>query len=236
MATVARERTVLCFGDSNTWGYQPGSRERHGGERYQHVVRHPRDVRWPGVLQKDLGDAWHVVEAGLNGRTSVFEDQLGDKCGLRHIGPVLESAAPIDLVIVMLGTNDLKTRHGASAYEIAEGAARVADVARSSPYGPGGVAPAVLLVAPAPIASLTGWAERDPEAFEGFETMYRGSLETSREFAKQYARVARVRGMGFLDAGSHLQTSDVDGVHWSSEAHGAFGRAVAKAMRDNFDF
>jgi hypothetical protein len=83
------------------------------------------------------------------------------------------------------------------------------------------------LVAPAPIGSLAGWAERDPEAYDGFETTYRGADITSRAFAQQYARVARVRGIAFLDAGAHVTSSDVDGVHGSREAHGAFGRAVA---------
>ena len=128
----APERTVLCFGDSNTWGFEPGTQ-----------ARYPRDARWPGVLAAALGAGWHVVEAGLNGRTTVFDDPLGDKNGLRHLGPVLESAAPVDLVVVMLGTNDLKTRFGASAYEIAEGAGRIADAVRASAAGPAGGAPQV---------------------------------------------------------------------------------------------
>ena len=88
---ASAQRTVLCFGDSNTWGYVPGT-----GERYA------RDVRWPGVLQRALGDARHVVEAGLDGRTTVFDDPLGDKRGRAHLGPVLESASPVDVVVLML--------------------------------------------------------------------------------------------------------------------------------------
>jgi lysophospholipase L1-like esterase len=212
-------RTVLCFGDSNTWGYEPGTGARFG-----------RHVRWPGVLQRELGGAWHVVEAGLNGRTTVFEDPLGDKCGRRHIGPVLESAAPADVVIVMLGTNDLKTRFCASAYEIAEGAGAIVDAVLAGAWGPHDGAPDVLLVAPPPLATLAGWEARDPEAYEGFETMWRDGIVTSRAFARQYARVARSRGVGFLDAGLHVATSEVDGVHWAAEGHEAFGCAVASAV------
>jgi lysophospholipase L1-like esterase len=214
------ERTVLCFGDSNTWGYEPGT-----GDRY------PRAVRWPGVLAAELGAAWHVVEAGLNGRTTVFEDPLGDKRGLRHLGPVLESAAPVDAVVVMLGTNDLKTRFGASAYEIAEGAGRIVDAVQGGASGPGGGAPAVLLVAPPPLADVAGWAARDPDAYAGFEEQWRGAQATSRGFARQYARVARVRDVAFLDAGAFVATSDVDGIHWAAEGHAALGRAVATALR-----
>jgi lysophospholipase L1-like esterase len=217
---VTEAGTVLCFGDSNTWGYEPGTGTRYG-----------RTVRWPGVLATELGAGWHVVEAGLNGRTTVFEDPLGDKQGLRQLGPILESAAPVEAVVLMLGTNDLKTRFRASAYEIAEGAGRLVDAVRGSVAGPAGAAPKVLLVAPPPLATLAGWAARDPAAFEGFEEGWRDALTTSRAFARQYARVAHVRGVPFLDAGAHVATSEVDGVHWAAEGHAALGRAVAAALR-----
>jgi lysophospholipase L1-like esterase len=213
-------RTLLCFGDSNTWGYEPGT----DGRRY------PLSVRWPGVAAAALGDAWHVVEAGLNGRTTVFEDPLGDKLGLRHLGPILESAAPVAVVLIALGTNDLKTRLGASAYEIAEGAGVLVDRVLASAAGAGGAAPAVLLVAPPPIAELDGWAARDPASYEGFEEGWQGARERSLRFAVQYARVARVRGVAFLDAGEHVTTSPLDGIHWSPEGHAAFGRAVATRL------
>ncbi|MBA2665638.1 MAG: SGNH/GDSL hydrolase family protein [Trueperaceae bacterium] len=215
-ASQSEARTVVCFGDSNTWGYRPGA-----GTRW------PADVRWTGVLAHELGATWRVVEAGLNGRTTVFEDPLGDKCGKRHLGPVLESAAPVDVVIVLLGVNDLKTRFGASAYEIAEGAGVIVDAIRAGAFGPHGSAPQVLLVAPPPLATLSGWEERDAEAFAGFATMWRDAERTSRDFGRQFARVAGVRDVGFLDAAEHVTTSDVDGVHWDAEAHEAFGRAVA---------
>ena len=213
-------RTLLCFGDSNTWGFEPGT-----------MARYPRTVRWPGVAGTALGDGWQVVEAGLNGRTTVFEDPLGDKAGVRHLGPVLESAAPVDVVVIALGTNDLKTRMAASAYEIAEGAGVLVDRVRASLAGPGGGAPGVLLVAPPPIADVDGWATRDPGAYEGFEQGWDGAVARSQAFAVQYARVARVRGVPFLDAGAHVRSSPVDGIHWTPAGHAAFGRAVAEAVR-----
>ena len=97
-------RTILTYGDSNTWGSIPS-----GGGRY------PRSVRWPGVLAATLGSGWHVVEAGLRGRTTIFDDPMGDRNGARHQESVLASAAPVDVVVLLLGTNDLKTRFAASA-------------------------------------------------------------------------------------------------------------------------
>jgi len=216
---MTEPRTLLCFGDSNTWGSEPGT-----GARY------PRAVRWPGVAAGALGDGWQVVEAGLGGRTSVFEDPLGDKLGLRHLGPVLDSAAPVDVVALVLGTNDLKTRFHASAYEIAEGAGVLVDRVRGSLAGPSRRAPEVLLIAPPPVVAVDGWARRDPGAYGGFEQGWAGARERSLHFAAQYARVARVRGVAYLDAGAVVTSSDVDGIHWSPAGHAALGRAVAAAV------
>jgi lysophospholipase L1-like esterase len=212
-------RSLLCFGDSNTWGFEPAS-----------MARYPRRVRWPGVAAAALGDGWHVVEAGLNGRTTVFEDPLGDLAGIRHLGPVLDSAAPVDVVVIALGTNDLKTRLSASAYEIAEGAGMLVDRVLASDAGPGERAPGVLLVAPPPLVDVGGWAARDPDAYAGFEQGWQAAVERSLHFAAQYARVARVRGVAFLDAGEHVVSSALDGIHWPPEGHDAFGRAVAAAV------
>ncbi len=216
---MSEPRTLLCFGDSNTWGFEPAT-----------MARYPRSVRWPGVAAVALGDGWHVVEAGLNGRTTVFEDPLGDKAGVRHLGPVLESAAPVDVVVITLGTNDLKTRLSASAYEIAEGAGVLVDRVLTSDLGADARAPGVLLVAPPPLVDVGGWAERDPASFDGFEQGWQGAVERSLHFAAQYARVARVRGVPFLDAGPHVVSSDLDGIHWAPDGHAAFGRALAAAV------
>lgn len=208
--------TLLAFGDSNTWGSEPGT-----GARY------PRSLRWPGVLAGELGPRWHVVEAGLSGRTTVFEDPLGDKAGVRHLGPVLASAAPVSLVILLLGTNDLKTRFSASAYEIAEGAGVLIDLVKQSSAGPGGRAPAVLLVAPPPVVSVAGWEARDPELYRNFEQGWANAEARSLHFAAQYARVAHARGVPCFDAGSVIASSPVDGIHWSLAAHAALGHALA---------
>ncbi len=147
-------KTILCYGDSNTWGSDPET-----GDRF------PEDTRWPGVVRRTLGDGYHVIEEGLPGRTTVREDPIeGEhKNGRAYLRPCLESHRPIDLVTLMLGTNDLKQRFGSSASDIAQGAASLAEMALRSGCGPGGGAPAVLLVAPPPVGRLTDMGQM----FEG---------------------------------------------------------------------
>ncbi len=129
---------LLCFGDSNTWGYVPGS-----GQRF------PLQVRWPGVLQARLGSRWRVIEEGLNGRTTIHQDPERDGRNARlFLGPLLESHAPLDLLILMLGTNDLMPCYASSAADVAAGVGILLDIVATSGAGPSATAPAVLLVAP----------------------------------------------------------------------------------------
>lgn len=125
-------RTLVCFGDSNTWGYVPGS----GGERF------PREQRWPVVLQRELGDEWEVIAEGLSGRTATVErpDSEG-RNGLPYLLPCLLSHAPVDLVVIFLGTNDVNF---VEDDRVARCVARLVDVARRVPVG------GVLVVCPAP--------------------------------------------------------------------------------------
>jgi lysophospholipase L1-like esterase len=198
---------IMCFGDSNTWGYDPAT----GG-------RFPGDVRWTGVLQAELGPAFRVIEEGLNGRTTVWEDPVeGDKMGRRHLVPCLESQAPLDLVVLMLGTNDLKMRCAAPASDIAAGVGVLLDIIARSTAGRAGAAPRVLLLAPPPLVKLTAYAE-----------MLEGGTEKSLLLGKLYAELARAKGCAFLDAGKIVRASDLDGVHLERAEHRALGAAIAR--------
>ncbi|MFZ4768284.1 MAG: GDSL-type esterase/lipase family protein, partial [Roseimicrobium sp.] len=136
-------KTILCYGDSNTWGFVPESIT----EAFPR--RHPRDVRWTGVLQRELGAEYHVIEEGQNGRTTVHDDPINlHRNGRTYLPACLESHKPIDLVVLMLGTNDLKAMFGLSAPEIAAGAGQLATVILRSDTGPHATAPKILLVAP----------------------------------------------------------------------------------------
>ena len=207
-------RTVVCYGDSNTWGFDPET-----GERFA------PDMRWPGVLARGLGGGFRVVEEGLSGRTTVRDDPIegAHKNGRTYLRACLESHKPIDLVALMLGTNDLKGRFSAPASDIAQGAASLAEEVLRSGCGPGGGAPAVLLVAPPPLGRLTELAE-----------MFEGSAEKSARFAGHYRRFAEQYGCWSLDAGAVAASSDLDGIHLEAGEHRKLGEAVAARVAEIF--
>ncbi len=203
-------KTVLCYGDSNTWGYVGGT-----GERFA------PDVRWTGVMQTALGEGYRVIEEGLNGRTTVWDDPIeGDKNGETYLRPCLETQKPIDLVVLMLGTNDLKRRFSLSAYDIAAGAEKLVRLILSSEAGPQHRAPKVLLVCPASVRALTDFAEMFGE----------DARERSKRMPAHYAAVAQRCGCGFFDASSVISVCAADGIHLEADAHATLGKALADAV------
>jgi lysophospholipase L1-like esterase len=209
-------RTIVCFGDSNTHGAAPDGSGRLA-----------RDVRWPGVMRATLGAGYEVIEEGLNGRATVWETPLAPgRKGLDYLVPCLLSHEPVDLVTIMLGTNDLKSTYRVDASEIALAMGVLADTARRSLAGPGATPPRVLLVSPVPLAPPTDQGE-----LWGFGA----SAEKSRRLAKLYALTAERQGAAFFDAGSVATVSPLDGVHLDPAAHAALGAAMAEAVRAALD-
>jgi len=168
-------RSILCYGDSNTWGFDPVA-----GRRLR------PDQRWPGVLRLRLGDGYRVVEEGLNGRTTLWDDPIEGayKNGLAYLLPCLKSHKPLDLVVIMLGTNDLKGCFGVSASDIAQSAGRLTQTTLESGCGPAGDAPKVLLVAPPPLGPLG----------VGFAQMFEGGQAKSLRFSEQFGQARRPWG------------------------------------------
>lgn len=205
-------RTVLCFGDSNTWGFDPET-----GERF------PRDVRWPGRLQAALGDWWHVVEEGLNGRTATLDSPVADgKNGLAYLQPCLDSHAPLDAVLVALGTNDLAERYGLTATDVARAAARLAHVVARSEAGVDGAAPLPILVCPPRVGDTT-WDED-----------WAGAPAKSALLPERFRAVADEGGFELIDLGEVTRFSDLDGIHLDAAGHAAVAEHVAGALRRLF--
>jgi len=206
-------RTILCFGDSNTYGQIPGQGPL---DRYQLCQR------WPGVLARELGNAWHVIEEGLSGRTTVRDDPIEGtpKNGRSYLWPCLMSHAPIDLIIIMLGTNDLKIRFNQPASEVAMGiGCLVHDINDLAP-GPNAAAPEIMVVSPPPMHDdLKEW-----------EQIFRDAPRKSRELALQFEILADSLEVHFFDAGSVASCDPIDGFHMNSEAHEALGSALAREV------
>jgi lysophospholipase L1-like esterase len=202
---------VLCYGDSNTWGAATVSRP---DERYA------PDERWPGVLRAELGAEWLVIEEGMNGRTTVSDDPVEynpDRNGRTYLPACLYSHRPLDVVAIMLGTNDLKARFNKSAWEIAQGVGVLIDIVKGAGVGRGGGAPEIVVISPPVVLDhLPLHAE-----------MFAGAPAKSRALAGQYAAVAAERGVRFLDAGTVIASSKHDGFHLDPEAHVVLGRTVA---------
>jgi lysophospholipase L1-like esterase len=208
------ERVLVCFGDSNTHGSPPWSGVP--------TPRYGPDVRWPGVLAAALGPSWRVHEEGLPGRTTVHPDPVegGHLSGLAALPMVLGTHSPIDILVIMLGTNDLKARFGVGPADIAASVETLVHTGRGFCTGTGRPLPRILLIAPAPIT----------EVGENAET-FAGSAEKSRRLGAALRAAAQRLGIDFLDAGEHIRTSAVDGVHLDPDAHRALGAAVAAALR-----
>lgn len=216
-------RTVLCFGDSNTYGYDPQGRASGAAERY------PRAVRWCGVAQRALGDAWDLIEEGLNGRTFVYEDPWHIETHLSgaHVLPtLLKSHLPLDAVVIMLGTNDVKPAFSPTLPNIARSATVMLEQVRNFSWPASTCEPALLLVAPPRLR---------PQAAEGFFAEFdERSIELSEHFADVYRTVAQTEGCAFLDAASVASASDIDGIHLMPEGHEALGRAIASKLISMF--
>lgn len=209
-------KTVLCYGDSNTWGCPPVTSLRN-------IPRYGADLRWGSVMHSMLGSDYSVVEEGLGGRTTIWADPVeGEyKSGKMYLYACLESHYPIDLVCLMLGTNDLKHRFGLSAWDIAASAGTLVDIILGSTFAPGQAAPKVLLMCPPPVGKLT--------LFAG---MFEGALEKSQQLATYYREVAQDRGCEFFNAGDVIVSSDVDGIHFDAGEQQKLGRAVAARVKE----
>jgi lysophospholipase L1-like esterase len=213
-------KAILCFGDSLTYGANP----------ITGAPRHEYDDRWPGALARRLGTAAHVVAEGLGGRTTVHDDWFADadRNGARVLPTLLSSHGPLDLVIIMLGTNDLKPFHGRTADEASRGVARLVQIVRGHAAHQGEKQPKVLIVAP---PSIVDSANEDMIGHFGG----RGVIAESHNFAKAYERRARELGVHFFDAGTVAKADPADGVHLDADNTRAIGEGLVSLVKSILD-
>lgn len=211
-------RTILCYGDSNTYGTPPMADLDDWG-------RFDRDSRWPGVMAGHLGPGWNVIEEGHPGRTTVHDDPVEGphRNGLTILPAILESHRPIDLVILKLGTNDLKPRFSATAADIALSLGRLILTIRAFGVGPDGQAPQVLLAAPPPVEEAGCLA-----------AMFEGAAAKSRALGPAIEAEARRKAVALVKAGDVIAVSPRDGIHYEAEAHRRLGQVMAEAVQHHF--
>lgn len=214
-------KTILCYGDSNTYGYNPET-----GFRY------PYEQRWTSILQKNLGDSAIVIPEGLNGRTTCFEDQIRPgRNGAVYLDPCLHTHGPIDLVVLMLGINDMKIRFQATPTDIGKGIDRLIKMILSiTPQKREDGTPSKILLMSPPYLG-----ENLCDIPSGEEMGYQRGIEYSRRLAPIYEEWARFHQIDFLDAAKYTKASELDACHLTVQSHKTLGKMVTKKCREILD-
>ncbi|WP_026481691.1 SGNH/GDSL hydrolase family protein [Ahrensia sp. 13_GOM-1096m] len=206
--------TVLAYGDSLTWGSCPET----GG-------RHPVSHRWPDVLSAALGDGVTVITNGLRGRTTAYDEYLADcdRNGVRVLPTVLNTHAPIDLVIILLGANDMKPHICGTSIGALQGVRRLTQIAKNHMQGlSNGHRAKVLIVAPPPLV--------ESDDLE-FRAMFDGGIAESKKLDGLYEKLAKDMDVAFFDAGTVAEASTLDGVHLDAENTKKIGAALAPIVK-----
>jgi len=211
------QRRILCFGDSNTWGYNAEDESRF-----------EKGVRWTSLLQEALGEEYDIIEEGLSGRTASCDDPLFEGLnGYSYIYPCIMSHRPLDLIIITLGTNDAKERFALTPLNIAMGIIRLAGRVKNTMTGRDGKDPEILIVAPAPIGPL--YKEKN-----AFHSMGRESDLKTKEMIPFLHTMAKEAGYHFISAGNYLSMGEVDHMHLNAEGHKKMAELLEKKILEIF--
>lgn len=203
-------KQILCFGDSNTYGLIPGTKERFNWE-----------TRWTGILDKKIRNkGYRIIEEGLCGRTTIFDDpyRLGRK-GIDQLPIVLETHKPVDTIVLMLGTNDCKTAFAATAEKIGEGVDTLIEKIKAVDKNIN-----VLLVSPIELGNRV-WEE-------GFDPEFDGrSVGVSKRLPEVYKKIANKWDIDFLQASSYAYPSDEDREHLNADGHKILATAIFDKLK-----
>ena len=217
-------KTILCYGDSNVRGVIP----EKTSDRTHLVKVRDKNKRWTGILQNLLGDSYNVIEEGMGGRSTMFDEILTGgipgrpyRNGLKDLPFVLDAHYPINLIIFLLGLNDTKIQLNVSADEIAEGIRKCVRLVKESDKGALGVAPKILIIAPFPIVPVADL----PEVCD------KTSVEKSKLLPKLFQQVAMDENCDFLDASMIVHASQIDGLHLDEDQHAILADAITKKIK-----
>lgn len=207
-------KNILLYGDSNTWGFNPDF-------TCQEDLRFVREERWGGVLQREMGEEYCVIEEGLGGRTTTLEDPAAPgRNGLALLAPIVQSHQPLELLVFLLGTNDMKNTYRASLADIRRGMELLLQNARNPYWWDARKPPKMLLISPTHI--------HDTGVHDFIDA---SSAEKSLGLLPHYKQLAEDYDCGFLDAAAVTQPSAWEGLHLDKAGHAALGKAAAKVAR-----
>jgi lysophospholipase L1-like esterase len=211
MNTKSDAITILCYGDSNTWGQKPDK-----------TGRYPANVRWTGILQKDLGDDYYVIEEGLSSRTTDLEyTRKPGRNGKTYLPPCIASHNPLDIVILMLGTNDLKIEFDRSPSQIASAVSGLVGDVKNHAWNKQKSIPQIIVVSPILVdAEATSFKTTYPESYD------EESALKSQQLAKELSAITKSNDCHFLDAAS-VSHAGQDGIHFDEASHPALGMLIA---------
>jgi lysophospholipase L1-like esterase len=208
---------VLCFGDSNTWGTKD--------LQDSFPDRFDLKVRWTGQLATTFGGVARILEEGMPGRTTVFDDALGDyRSGRHYLVPCLNSHRPLDLVVLMLGTNDLQIRFSAASTDIARGMEILVDMVQKGCAGQLGGMPQILIVTPPPLGMI------DPVE----QPSWVGAHQKCLELPGLYEKITSRFDCHYFNSQSVVRTADLgrDGIHLAATGHSILGKHLAEKVKE----
>ena len=212
-------KNILCYGDSNTWGLNP-----EWGKTG--VRRLPWEVRWTGRLQTELGIDYRIIEEGLNGRSTVFDDPTAPgRNGLEFFPVCIESHLPLDLIIISLGTNDTKIVLNANEYSIAAGMEMLIKAAKNPFLYTNHAAPEILIAVPVPLGE--GISERTSA-----DSIDAVSVAKSKNLAGYYEDLSLLYDCHYIDLGQYAAASKADHVHLDGQAHARIAQAIGRKIEE----
>jgi len=201
---------ILCYGDSNTWGFVPGK-----GTRY------PKEVRWTGILQTSLGSDFEIIEEGLNSRTTTIDDPKNiGKNGASYLVPCLETHFPIEYIVLFLGTNDLKERFNRTPQEVAVAVQELFDLIRTTAHQEDYPVPKIILICP-PIID---------ETVQGVVEKYKGAEAKSKLLPQLYEAIAQKNNCAYINLQEYVNPSKQDGYHLDPESHNVVAKIVENVL------
>ena len=212
MEKIFNMKTVVCFGDSNTWGYTPQT-----GERY------PYEDRWTGILQEQLVGHIRVIEEGLNGRTTSFDEPFrSDRNGCKALPSILETHNPLDLLIIALGANDLQPLYNASGYDSARGLGQLIELAKLNKISFGLQTQEVLIIGPT----------KFDQSSEIVQRLLPNTEEKFFSLLQEYEEIAKIHSCHYINSNEVIAVSNIDGVHIDRESHKKLGLVIAEKIRN----